>query len=228
MRYRKMVEDKKMIYIRADANASIGMGHIMRCLSIADALRAYDCDISFILADEAAQSLVEARGYQARVLYSDYQKMDDELGLWPQGLIDLIIVDSYYVTSTYLKELKKRVEEGALIYIDDFASYPYPVDVLVNYNAYGFKFDYHKLYQNSNVKEPKLLLGPEYAPLRGMFRGVKKKIQPKKVQNILISTGGSDSEHIALSIIKAKPSDFTHHILLGALNLDKTEMNHFE
>ncbi len=40
-----------MLYIRTDMNPSIATGHMMRCLSIADAAASLGEDVTFILAD---------------------------------------------------------------------------------------------------------------------------------------------------------------------------------
>ena len=53
-------------YFRADGNAATGAGHLMRCLTIADALQALPgpdpADICFLCADEASGALAEAGG----------------------------------------------------------------------------------------------------------------------------------------------------------------------
>ena len=63
-----------MILFRADANSNIGLGHIMRCLSIADALSSITTEptivrgkdsIKFVLADETVSELIKSRGYAA-------------------------------------------------------------------------------------------------------------------------------------------------------------------
>lgn len=224
-----------MIYFRTDANPYIGMGHIMRCLSIADAATKLGHSsttnghsISFLVADDKVRNLIEARGYKVIVLHSDYKSMDDELMFWPPTTPDLIIVDSYYVTSSYLEKLRSRANGSKIIYIDDLASFAYPVDVLVNYNAYASSCLYQELYGGEEVKIPQLILGPTYAPLRSMFRGVERKVQPEIVKNVLISTGGSDELHLALSIVNflcRQGSDLLiYHILLGAMNTDKDEI----
>ncbi len=216
-----------MIYMRADANPNIGMGHIMRCLSIADAFRSLEINPIFILADDRAAELVQNRSYKTIILYSDYKYMDAELPLWEFLAIkatDYIIVDSYFVSDYYLREIKRKVANGKLIYIDDLAAFCYPVDILVNYNAYGIKLDYHRIYESAGVGIPQLILGPSYAPLRNMFCGVPKKVQPEKVKNVLISTGGSDLLHLTCSIVKARPQNFIYHLLIGAMNSDKDEI----
>ena len=125
-----------------------------------------------------------------------------------------------------------------MAYLDDVLSFPYPVDILVNYNAYASQELYDTLYVGSEVDKPRMVLGATYAPLRSMFCGVAKKIQPEVVRNILISTGGSDELHLSLSLIekivsgrnddKASNKDgyknsekYVYHFLIGAMNADK-------
>lgn len=220
-----------MIFIRADANPKIGMGHIMRCLSIADAAANLGQDTTFILADDNVYSLVRSRGYKVIILHSSYNDMESELSIWPDTGPNRIIVDSYFITDKYLLSLKNKVgQNGKLIYIDDLASFPYPVDVIVNYNAYGPNIDYRGLYHISGVNMPDLILGSTYVPLRSMFRNIPHKVQNEKTDNILISTGGSDNLHLTLALVhylcseSRKYEDKTFHFLLGAMNTDKEEI----
>lgn len=213
-----MVE--QMIYFRADANKNIGMGHLMRCLSIADAAKGRGQKAVFLLADDSMTDLVAERGFDTIVLGTDYRSMDEELSSWPSPHADYIIVDSYSVTAGYLERLKKL---GRVIYIDDRAAFDYPVDILVNYNAFAHSLDYEELYGG---QPPRLILGPQYAPLRSMFRGLDRRSQKRNVEDVLISTGGSDPLHLALSIAEEKPDSFIYHILIGALNSDKAALEH--
>ena len=213
-----------MILFRADGNAQIGSGHIMRSLSIADAFRVKQKTCLFVLADKTFQSFIEDRGYETCILDSDYRDMDAELEKIKQIVCSynpqMIIFDSYYVTRKYLQELKSLAR---LIYIDDLASFAYPVDVLVNYNAYGPNIDYNKLYFNEKILLPKTILGIRYAPLREMFQCVSKREQSKEVKNILVSTGGADSIHLALRLVQYIACDTqsqAYHFLVGAMNSD--------
>lgn len=212
-----------MIYIRADANKNIGMGHIMRCLSIADAFRFCGYAVIFILANEGVERIIKSRGYEAFILNSDYKDLESELEKWPQTPPDIIIVDSYFATHRYFLELKKI---SNLVCIDDLVAFPYPVDIIVDYNAYANNLDYQSLYNNS---PPKLILGPKYAPLRSGFRNLKRKVQPVRVENILLSTGGADKLHLALHFVKnlvqQKANAYKYHILIGAMNTDKERIH---
>ncbi len=225
------------ILFRVDANNKIGMGHIMRCLSIADAFYEVGCQVEFIIADEGVSGVINDRGYKTIVLNSDYTMM--EMERWPKDLqAEFTIVDSYFVTAKYLLLLREKMNSsnGKLVYIDDVFSFPYPVDILVNYNVYANSTVYNKMYSDSNVEKPRMILGTKYTPLRSMFRDVDKKKQSKIINNILISTGGADELHVALAIVKSLLSDDAkglsgnfrtarvYHFLLGTMNSDKDEI----
>ena len=217
------------IYFRADAGPEIGMGHVMRCLSIADASKRAGHSVTFVLASERAADIIRSRGYDTVILATDYKDTENELPAWNKNeasSIDCLFVDSYFVTDKYLKSLKEMIGSGKLIYIDDLAAFAYPSDILINYNAYGPDLDYRGLYEKSCTALPKLILGAEYAPLREMFRGVPRKKQPERAENILISTGGSDELHLTLKLIrhlseKHEEQSRNYHFLLGAMNEDR-------
>ena len=215
-----------MVVIRADANSKIGMGHVMRCLSVADALIKRREEVLFVTADDTPVPLLIKKGIPYRVLHTDYADMEAELpGLLcilqeltqraelPEEVLSrmssqrkniAIIVDSYYVTEKYLTALKKRI---TTIYMDDIYAFSYPVDMLINYNIYGEEMGYEK---DAAFADTKLLLGTKYVPLREEFSAGAGYVQSRKefsegVENvtpaadggILITTGGSDSFNLA-------------------------------
>lgn len=180
-----------MVVIRADANSKIGMGHVMRCLSVADALLKCGEEVLFVTADDTPVPLLTKKGIPYRVLHTDYADMEAELPkLWnalselPQGpgvpeaalpqKNTSILVDSYYVTEKYLAALKKRI---TTIYMDDIYAFSYPVDMLINYNIYGEEMGYEK---DAAFADTKLLLGTEYVPLREEFAAGAGYAQSRK------------------------------------------------
>lgn len=233
-----------MVVIRADANSKIGMGHVMRCLSVADALLKRGEEVLFVTADDTPVPLLTKKGVPYRVLHTDYADMEAELPkLWnalselPQGpeaalpqRNTFILVDSYYVTEKYLAALKKRI---TTIYMDDIYAFSYPVDMLINYNIYGEEMGYEK---DAAFADTKLLLGANYVPLREEFAAGAGYVQSRKELSlgaanvtpaeeggILITTGGSDSFNLAGQLLmEAMKYDALkekeYHVASGSLN----------
>ena len=87
-----------MIVFRVDGNERIGAGHVMRCLSIADAARDRGISCNFVLADNSFETVIEERGYPCRVLNTIFSDMDGELQLLictlEQINFEFIIVDN--------------------------------------------------------------------------------------------------------------------------------------
>lgn len=222
-----------MVVIRADANSKIGMGHVMRCLSVADALLKRGEEVLFVTADDTPVPLLTKKGIPYCVLHTDYADMEAELPeLWnalselPQGpgvpeaalpqKNTFILVDSYYVTEKYLAALKKRI---TTIYMDDIYAFSYSVDMLINYNIYGEEMGYEK---DAAFADTKLLLGTEYVPLREEFSAGEQQ-RTAADGGILITTGGSDSFNLAGQLLmEAMKYDALkekeYHVVSGSLN----------
>lgn len=138
-----------MIWIRADANKEIGTGHVMRCLSVAAALKKLGERVCFLVADENPVPLLEARGQEYIVLNSDYTALEDELGtleslfrecgINSQDKKNVFLADSYFVTKTYLSRIREYMPVG---YVDDKCISDLPVDLLINYNIFAEESQY--------------------------------------------------------------------------------------
>ena len=211
-----------MILFRADGNPDIGTGHIMRCLSLADALQEQGGEITFITAESYFQRLIQTRGYPCTVLGTAYDRMEEELSIFlpiiERERPELVILDSYFVTPQYMEAVKRTVP---LLYTDDLNLFDYPVDIVVNYNIYGPDVPYpqNKMY----------LLGPQYAPLRKEFQGVSQRNTKDRVENVLVSTGGTDQYHVALHCAEylrehLPRENMIFHLVLGAMNQDAAEL----
>lgn len=221
-----------MIIFRADGNSSVGSGHIMRCLSIANAAKRIGKHCVFVTAGDEFLSIITAYGHQCIILNTDYTHMEAELsGFLPiiyKHKPSVLFVDSYFVTEAYLKTLQKSAEEngGKLIYIDDVSAFPYPCHGLLNYNIYGpdKEKEYRSLYCGAGMTAPKLFLGTAYAPLREEFCDLPDRVVQKRAQKILISTGGTDFEHLTIELVKEVKqcgSQYTFCFVIGAMNEDK-------
>ncbi|MBP3265424.1 MAG: UDP-2,4-diacetamido-2,4,6-trideoxy-beta-L-altropyranose hydrolase [Lachnospiraceae bacterium] len=207
---------EKVLYIRADMNSQISVGHVMRCLSVADSAKARGIKTVFIAADDNPVPLVKERGHEIIVLGTDWQDMESELPALEKIIaergIDRILIDTYQVTDAYLR----RVNELARVYyLDDVNAFPYPVYAVINYSNHADESTYPVRYPGT-----KFYLGCGYAPLRKAFKDPHpKKINPS-VKNILIMSGGSDPYDMLPQILDALPlKDFeTVNAICGNFN----------
>lgn len=213
-----------MFYIRTDGNPKIGAGHVMRCLSIAEALKDLGEVVLFITADETSVKLIESRGFGYLVLHTRWDDMEGELQklltVISENKIDKLFIDSYQITEKYMLTLRQYVKTA---YIDDRGEWVYPTDVLINYNMQAPEVDYESLYRRKAFRTPRLLLGCEYVPVRKEFGNVEYKVR-EFARDILITTGGADmynaAGHILNKLLEHADQNplLRYHIVSGAYN----------
>lgn len=197
------------VAIRADGGKNVGMGHIMRCISLANAFRKaghyvyfftkYDMGIELITQEKfevirmpSKDTLTEGFFYgNAEQLVSEANMI---LTLLHQYKIDILIVDSYNITNHYFLTLRPYV--SCLVYIDDENKATYPVHTLINGNVTAAYLGYRK-YNDDQV----LLLGPQYNMIRDEFKNIVTKGIRDQVAEIMITTGGSDPYHITEKLL---------------------------
>lgn len=217
-----------MFIIRADGNAKIGAGHLMRCLTIAEAVRKLPDgpEILVLCADEDSAKLASDKGFRAGVFHTDYRRMEEELPLWNRWITDeknTILVDSYYVTDEYLAAIGNF---GRVCLMDDMQNHRFPVDVVINYNVFADETTYFQLYKcgyDEIVRryainkswDVQFYLGGAYAPLREQFQNVDYSVK-EQVEQVLITTGAGDADNIAGEVLdRIYREELTYHVLVG-------------
>ena len=207
-----------MIWIRADGGKEIGTGHVMRCLSIAEALCQMGEQVCFLVADDSAVPLLEAQGHEYRVLGSSYWELEEELPILLPMLGEaeksLILADSYFVTAEYLRQVRELMP---VCYMDDRGISSLPVDLLINYNIFAERSLYG---EGSGGTE--YLLGTQFAPLRPEFQKASVPVR-NRVKRVLITTGGSDRYGLAGKILRealcgSQTEDLEYCVVSGIYN----------
>ena len=215
-----------MIAIRVDGNSEIATGHIMRCLAVANGLRASRTECIFIVADDDSESLLVDSGFKIINLHSVWNDLDFEISkiitVIKDQKIDRLIVDTYFVTEKYFTALEKVCR---VIYIDGINAFKCPVSVVINYNLYAKDIPYSTIYAGTKTR---LLLGPKYAPLRSEFQNIRPHFR-ENVKKILITAGGVDTYNAAGKILcKVVNDDFFYgiefHVIAGRLNSHIAEL----
>ncbi|RJQ30471.1 UDP-2,4-diacetamido-2,4,6-trideoxy-beta-L-altropyranose hydrolase [Candidatus Parcubacteria bacterium] len=227
------------IFIRADSNSRIGIGHVLRCLAFAQAWQDEGVTARFIgridssglkerIIDEGfkfiplcGSDLSNQEALKIKEIIEAYKSNDIEKESKPKSDSNRtvwIILDGYQFDTIYQKELKKFGYR--ILVMDDTALHSeYYADIIVNQN-FNAKFLNYR-----SESHPSLLLGLEYATLLKNFRKFKDKQSSfsPKVKRILLSLGGSDSKNITSKIVQAlnrcKISSFCVDIVVGPENL---------
>lgn len=216
------------VYFIVNGSSQIGMGHIMRCVTLGMEFRRQGFQVTFISKKEAGIKKLENQGFYVlkipdHVLKSNgfsYGDLDELTGdmeylesLLRCTFTDLIVVDSYNVTEQYFLFLKKFTK--CLVYFDDLNKWNYPVDVLINGSAAALDMGY---VQGDSQK--KWFLGLRYNLIREEFRNLPLKKTKRQITDILITTGASDPYHITERLLSMLNNtfcgyDWTYHIIAG-------------
>ncbi|MDE7299988.1 MAG: DUF354 domain-containing protein [Lachnospiraceae bacterium] len=155
-------EGRIRIAIRVDANAEIAMGHLMRCLSVAEELERRGAEVVFFVSEEEAGRVLAERGRRHVCLKGSYKEKERELPALLQLLgeygASCVLLDSYEVTPAYMRALQDR---APLVYLDDLNAFCYPADVVVNYTTGIRKTAYTKKFRGYEGWECESEIGAE-------------------------------------------------------------------
>lgn len=193
----------KRLIIRADANAQIGTGHLMRCLALAQAWKDTGGEVAFITAcrNEGLLGRLREEGFEIHLLSSSHPDLGDwevtknVLARHPDAWV---VLDGYHFDETYQKRIKDAGNH--LLVIDDMAHLKhYYADIVLNQNLHAEDLHY------SCEPYTKLLLGTKYVLLRREFLGWKdwKREVPEVARRVLVTLGGSDPGNYTLKVIQA-------------------------
>lgn len=133
----------RRVLMRCDAGGDHGLGHLMRCLSLADALRAQGCPAAdFVMqAPESIADRVRARGFTvhqtAATAGTDGEAMGRLLTA-TDGPVWLVI-DGKYVEAPYVDRLS---QDASVICFDDAPLRDFPARIIINSQPWTMAEDY--------------------------------------------------------------------------------------
>lgn len=212
---------------RADASTTIGNGHVMRCLTLADRMRAAGADCLFLCRPHEGHlgDRIRAAGFDLRLLppsdgrlagngtahahwlgtswQDDAAACRDALG--PRGA-DWLVVDHYALDEDWERAV---LPQGArLLTIDDLADRPHAANMLLDQNLGRTAADYAALVPEGCL----CLVGPHHALLRPDFAQHRTASLARRadgaLRHILIAMGGTDPENVTgavLAVLKETP-----------------------
>lgn len=174
---------RRKIYFRADASTTIGYGHFIRTLALADMLKD-DFDCTFFTTSPSAYQIEEMGKVCRYIALTEETKFEDFINLLNGD--EIVVLDNYFFTTEYQKAIKTK--GCKLVCVDDLHNRHFVSDAVLNPAL---------LSTSEYDAEPytKLCLGLEYALLREPF--IKQDKDVEKVSGRwLLAFGGSDFDNM--------------------------------
>ena len=229
------------IAFRVDASLQIGSGHVMRCLTLADALKAQGADCHFISRAHRGHLLVviEQRGHKVHCLAApstDTQTAQEPVhaawlgSTWQTDAADTaailadlqpdwLVVDHYALDQRWEEALAPHYRK--LLVIDDLADRAHNCDLLLDQNL-GRQAAHYAPWVPAHCR---VLTGSHYALLRPEFAALRpyslqrRQAQPT-LRHLLITMGGVDQPNATgqvLQVLKtcALPADCRITVVMG-------------
>ncbi len=218
-----LIDRSMKAVFRVDASLQIGSGHVMRCLTLAEALRAHGAQCHFISREHPGHllELIRKRGFAVNALPAklsppptntqvisehpkepvhapwlgcDWQTDAEETRAMVETLHpDWLMVDHYALDQRWETALRTSVER--IMVIDDLADRVHDCDLLLDQNLVA---QMSTRYADKVPAACGLLLGPQYALLQPIYAGLHNRIPPREgqIQRIFIFFGGADSDNL--------------------------------
>jgi UDP-2,4-diacetamido-2,4,6-trideoxy-beta-L-altropyranose hydrolase len=192
------------LVLRTDGGPSIGGGHVMRCLALAQAWseaggRIVVC--AAILSPSLRQRLAREGLDVADIAADAGTPADADATLAAAGRVGApaVVVDGYHLSLDYRRRLRRAGLK--LASLDDNAEVGrYVDDLVVNPNRHAVP----DLYLD-RADHTRLLLGTAYAPLRREFRSWRgpPRSFPASPRRVLVTLGAADPDNVTADVIAA-------------------------
>lgn len=231
------------IVFRTDASRAIGSGHVMRCLTLAEALRSVGAGVLFVCRAHEGNlcHAIEARGFRTVQLpignqgpassgvYANWlgatqeqDAVETAAAMQRSGVAkpDWIVVDHYGIGKTW--EVAARALCGKILVVDDLADRRHDCDMLLDQNLVSnYETRYDDLLPPATIK----LLGPSFALLQPQFEELRSVVHRRSgpVQRMLIYFGSGDrglSKKTLEAFLSLERSDVGVDLVIGPATQD--------
>jgi UDP-2,4-diacetamido-2,4,6-trideoxy-beta-L-altropyranose hydrolase len=209
---------KKIAVFRADSATRIGSGHVMRCLTLAIALKQHNYKVIFLckphkgninkliqaqfelieLSDtnQTSQQALQSTNTADWLGSTQHQDAHECISaLHKYKSIELMIVDHYSLDKLWQNELKHLCNKTVVI--DDLANRQHSANFLIDQTFGRSQADYTNLVPDNC----EILCGSSIIMLREEFKLLREKAQQnrkqtEKIDKILVSMGGTDPDNL--------------------------------
>jgi UDP-2,4-diacetamido-2,4,6-trideoxy-beta-L-altropyranose hydrolase len=235
------------IIFRCDASEHIGIGHVMRCLSLANHLKQEGISSHFICREHVGHlgDYILTKGYSMALLPLKKLSLsesngstyiyDDWLGAhWESDAIDVatevlkksaswVIVDHYAVDFNW-ENVVKNMSGVKIMQINGLANQRHVCDLLLDLT---YSHEKSHRWEGLLPQQCRVISGPNFAPLRNEFIEEHQKIRKEilGIKRIFVCFGGSDEFNVTHMVVDAlielKLQNFYIDIVVGLRNPHK-------
>jgi UDP-2,4-diacetamido-2,4,6-trideoxy-beta-L-altropyranose hydrolase len=215
------------VAFRVDADAAMGAGHFMRCLSLAHACRAQGGEPVFFSATPTQGLIdrVQDAGYELVQIETDAPDLGVRaICVWASNnKRSWVVLDGYQFNGAY--QLAVAQAGARLMVIDDSLRLPrYHADLMLDQNL-GSEDRRYPVATTSRV-----LLGPRYALLAPGFVEADSdgRTYPDRARKLLITLGASDSvdatSKVLSALVSIDMSESFIKVVIGGANQRRAEV----
>ncbi|WP_264535082.1 UDP-2,4-diacetamido-2,4,6-trideoxy-beta-L-altropyranose hydrolase [Flavobacterium sp. N1736] len=216
-----MSSTKNRVLFRADGNSKIGLGHVIRCIALAQMLKnEFEC--FFVIYRPAKEVILILQKFGKIISLSE----SNELVEFEKSLNknDIVVIDGYTFDEEYIGAIKKQIKK--IVQIDDFAHGYFSSDLVINHANSNL------IYRYNVSPNTKVLCGFEYLILREQFLKIATKgsREISKVDTAFICMGGADPTNITLKVIQSCiQADFIKKVIVvtGAAYIQDNQLKIF-
>jgi len=176
---------------RVDSSVSIGTGHVMRSLVLANALKREGARTLFVTRDLPGQigAQAAAAGHEVALIASQDDAGQTRAVLRERGEWDWLVVDHYGLGEDWERAVRGSAKR--IFVIDDLADRSHDCDLLLDAGPYAASANRYAGLVPSGCR---MLLGPKYVLLRPEFLEIRRRARPRdgSIGRLLVSYGGTD------------------------------------
>lgn len=235
------------VLFRCDASLEMGTGHVMRCLTLAEALRLRGANCEFMCRDHMGNMIshIESLGYRVHTLASvsinmgavssapvdelahshwlgcaQQQDAEQCLQALAGQTFDWLVVDHYALDHTWEVRFNSHVKQ--IMVIDDLADRRHQCDVLFDQNYYGGEAADRYLKRGLVADTATLLLGPSYALIRPEYREYRES-RYRKLRNKELDYIGN-VQRVLVFLGGSDPDNVTGKVVAGVCHAEFSEI----
>jgi UDP-2,4-diacetamido-2,4,6-trideoxy-beta-L-altropyranose hydrolase len=215
------------IVFRVDGSTNIGLGHLMRCIALAQALDEQGHQVAFIMSAQSIQFCQARQDWCGQLIPMPEMPLSAEPAWLHQQCLSLttnwLVLDGYQFEQDYRQPL--HCSEFNLAVFDDMnTSEVLSADLIINGANNAAQLNYQQ-----TAPTAILAIGEQYQVLRQEFVQLTDRNWPNR-QYLAVTFGGSDPTNLTLGVLQAfktKQVDMPIKVITGAAYQALPELDAF-